>query len=112
VERFPCPQDARATNVRLTPAGWGKVLGAAPGHVANVRQHIIDALTPEQVSQLTAITDAILARLDPDGALARDLPAVRPATAARPVVTCARAGADEFDAGHLILTGINPQPVR
>jgi DNA-binding MarR family transcriptional regulator len=70
VERFPCPQDARATNVRLTPAGWGKVLGAAPGHVANVRQHIIDALTPEQVSQLTAITDAILARLDPDGALA------------------------------------------
>ena len=70
VERFPCPQDARATNVRLTPSGWDKVRQTAPGHVANVRQHVIDALTPEQVSQLTGITNAILNRLDPDGALA------------------------------------------
>jgi DNA-binding MarR family transcriptional regulator len=70
VERFPCPEDARATNVRLTPAGEDKVLGAAPGHVANVRQHVIDALTPGQVSQLTAIADAILGRLDPDGTMA------------------------------------------
>ncbi len=70
VERFPCPDDARATNVRLTPAGRDKVLCAAPGHVANVRQHVIDALTPEQVRQLAAIADAILARLDPDGAMA------------------------------------------
>ncbi len=70
VERFPCPDDARATNVRLTTAGRDKVLAAAPGHVANVRQHIIDALTPEQVRQLAAITDAILARLDPDATMA------------------------------------------
>ena len=70
MERFPCPQDARATNVRLTPAGWDKVLGTAPGHVANVRQHVIDALTPEQVRQLAGITDAILGRLDPDGTMA------------------------------------------
>ncbi len=51
-------------------AGRDKVLAAAPGHVANVRQHIIDALTPEQVRQLAAITDAILARLDPDATMA------------------------------------------
>ena len=70
VERFPCPDDARATNVRLTTACRDKVLAAAPGHVANVRQHIIDALTPEQVRQLAAITDAILARLDPDATMA------------------------------------------
>jgi DNA-binding MarR family transcriptional regulator len=70
VERFPCPQDARATNVRLTPAGWSKVVDTAPGHVANVRQHVIDALTPEQVRQLTDIADAILRRLDPDGTMA------------------------------------------
>ena len=31
VERFPCPQDARATNVRLTPAGWNKVLAHRTG---------------------------------------------------------------------------------
>src|SRR5436305_5489255 len=69
VERFPCPQDARATNARLTPQGWRKVRGTAPGHVANVRRHVIDALTPEQVAQLTAITDAILQKLDPDGTM-------------------------------------------
>ncbi len=69
VERFPCPQDARATNARLTAQGWGKVRQTAPGHVATVRQHVIDALTPRQVTQLTAITDAILRRLDPAGTM-------------------------------------------
>lgn len=67
VERFPCPEDARSTNVRLTDDGWAKVRGTAPGHVANVRQHVIDALSPEQIAQLSAITDAILKRLDPRG---------------------------------------------
>jgi len=69
VERFPCPEDARATNVRLTSTGWRKVRQTAPGHVANVRQHVIDALTPEQVVQLGAITGAILQRLDPEGTM-------------------------------------------
>jgi len=70
VERFPCPEDRRATNARLTGAGWAKVQDAAPGHVANVRQHVIDALTDEQIDQLAAIGDAILARLDPTGSMA------------------------------------------
>jgi DNA-binding MarR family transcriptional regulator len=69
VQRFPCPDDARVTNVGLTPSGWQRVRQAAPGHVATVREHVIDALTPEQVVQLTAIGDAILERLDPDGAM-------------------------------------------
>ena len=33
VERFPCPEDRRATNARLTPTGWDEVVAAAPGHV-------------------------------------------------------------------------------
>ena len=66
LERFPCPEDKRATNVRLTEAGWQKMQDSAPGHVAIVRETVIDALTPEQVGQLTAITDAILQRLDPE----------------------------------------------
>ena len=70
VERFPCPEDARATNARLTPDGWDKVRQSAPGHVAAVRQHVIDALTPEQITQLNAIADSILTTLDPDGDLA------------------------------------------
>ena len=69
VERFPCPTDARATNARLTPAGWRKVRAAAPGHVDAVRHHVIDALTAEEVGQLRTITDAILQRLDPDGSM-------------------------------------------
>ncbi len=70
VERFPCPEDARATNVRLTDDGWAAVRAAAPGHVATVRAHVVDALTPEQVTQLTGIGDALLDRLDPDGSMA------------------------------------------
>ena len=69
VERFPCPEDGRATNARLTSAGWRKVQQAAPGHVANVRQHVIDPLTPEQLGQLTRIADAVLQELDPTGAM-------------------------------------------
>jgi DNA-binding MarR family transcriptional regulator len=67
VERFPCPEDGRATNARLTRSGMARVVAAAPGHAANVRHHVIDALSPEQVGQLAEITDALLARLDPEG---------------------------------------------
>ena len=67
VERFPCPEDGRATNARLTEGGWAAVVAAAPGHVATVRRHVVDALTPEQLEQLRGIADALLARLDPEG---------------------------------------------
>ena len=69
VERFPCPEDGRATNARLTKAGWAKVVDTAPGHVETVREHVIDALTPKQVAQLAEIAGAVLERLDPDGVM-------------------------------------------
>jgi DNA-binding MarR family transcriptional regulator len=69
VERVPCPEDGRATNARLTVSGWDKVIETAPGHVATVRQNVIDALTPEQTAQLAEIAGAILDRLDPDGGM-------------------------------------------
>lgn len=69
VERFPCPEDRRATNARLTKRGWHKILETVPGHVANVRRHVIDALTPDQLGQLREITDALLKQLDPAGAM-------------------------------------------
>ena len=69
VERSACPDDGRAINARLTEAGWAKLRNTAPGHVATVREHVIDALTPEQVEQLSGIAEAILERLDPEGAL-------------------------------------------
>ncbi len=65
LERVPCPAVRRVTNARLTEAGWRKVREAAPGHVAFVRDNVIDALTPDQITQLADITQAILHRLDP-----------------------------------------------
>ena len=70
LERIPCPGDRRATNARLTEAGWEKVQQAAPGHVTFVQDHVIDALTPDQITQLADITQAILHRLDPDASRA------------------------------------------
>lgn len=67
VDRFPCPEDGRATNARLTDAGWATLDAAAPGHVATVRRHVLDPLTRTQLGQLRDITDALLSRLDPAG---------------------------------------------
>jgi DNA-binding MarR family transcriptional regulator len=67
LQRRPCPEDGRATNVTLTDEGWDKVVRAAPGHVATVRANVLDALAPEQVAQLSEICKRLLSRLDPDG---------------------------------------------
>ena len=67
VAREPCPQDRRATNVILTPAGWDKVVQAAPGHVATVRSTVFDPLNAAQVEQLGRICARLLDRLDPEG---------------------------------------------
>jgi DNA-binding MarR family transcriptional regulator len=69
VERSPAPEDRRASDVRLTGAGRQTVQAAAPGHVTTVRERVIDALTDEQVAELTRIADAILPRLDPEGTM-------------------------------------------
>ena len=63
---MPCPEDRRATNAHPPVPGWEKGAAPAPGHVATVRDHVIDALTDEQVEQLDAIAGAILERVDPD----------------------------------------------
>jgi DNA-binding MarR family transcriptional regulator len=70
VERFPCPQDGRATNARLTDTGWVKVVATAPGHVETVRANVIDLLTRDQLHDLAAITEAILQKVDPRGLVA------------------------------------------
>ena len=71
VERFPCPEDGRATNARLTDQGWDAVVGAAPGHVEAVRRLVLDPLSPSQVAQLRGIGDAMLSVLDPHGHMTR-----------------------------------------
>jgi DNA-binding MarR family transcriptional regulator len=52
IERFPCPDDGRATNARLTTAGWDAMTAAAPAHVNTVRRHVLDPLTRQQLDRL------------------------------------------------------------
>lgn len=66
VERADCPTDRRGQLAHLTDAGFAVLAAAAPSHVAMVRQHVIDRLTPEQIGQLTAIGNAIVSGLEPD----------------------------------------------
>lgn len=65
VQREPDPDDRRATLARLTEAGWDKVVASAPGHVAEVRRLVVDALSAEQVEQLSSIMLTIVRVLDP-----------------------------------------------
>jgi DNA-binding MarR family transcriptional regulator len=74
VVKRPCPDDRRATDVALTESGWQTVVAAAPGHVAHVRAVVLDALTPDQVTQLSEISTALLTRLDPAGKMLASAP--------------------------------------
>jgi DNA-binding MarR family transcriptional regulator len=66
VEREPNATDSRATDARLTPAGWRKIQAAAPGHVLFVRKHVVDPLGPRRLEQLRDACDQLLEALDPD----------------------------------------------
>jgi len=66
VERVECANDRRGQLAHLTDVGFDVLSAAAPGHVGVVQAHVIDRLTPEQIGQLTAIGNAIVAGLDSD----------------------------------------------
>ncbi|GLW27989.1 MarR family winged helix-turn-helix transcriptional regulator [Actinoplanes regularis] len=57
--RIPDPTDGRYTLAVLTDAGWEKVVATAPGHVAEVRRLLIDALTKTQYKQLRQISERV-----------------------------------------------------
>jgi DNA-binding MarR family transcriptional regulator len=61
VRREPCPGDGRFINAVLTDDGWQKVTATAPGHVAAVRELLLNALSEEEFKQLGAISARVLA---------------------------------------------------
>ncbi|WP_063843128.1 MarR family transcriptional regulator [Sphaerimonospora mesophila] len=63
VVRASCDDDRRGTFAVLTDLGWETIQRAAPDHVAGVRRHLIDLLTPEQVSAIEEIYAPIADRL-------------------------------------------------
>jgi len=70
VRRCAAEGDRRGHVATLTDLGFDVLAAAAPGHVRTVRAHVIDRLTPEQVTQLEAIGRAIVDGLTPQGDIA------------------------------------------
>jgi len=74
VRRRPDPADARTTLATLTETGYAKLADAAPGHVAEVRRLVVDALPAEQFAELGAAARVIAGLVLPaEGALRRRL---------------------------------------
>ncbi len=64
VRRSDALCDRRGQVATLTDTGYAVLAAAAPGHVAEVRAHVIDRLTPDQLAQLEAIGQAVTAGFD------------------------------------------------
>lgn len=64
IRRTPDPTDGRYTLASLTPAGWGKVVDTAPGHLDAVRRLVIDPISATQIRQLAAISRRIGIAID------------------------------------------------
>ena len=63
VTRERCLTDQRGAVVAITPHGRDVIEAAAPQHVADVRDVLIDHLTPEELEMLTTIGDKVRERL-------------------------------------------------
>ncbi|MER5646317.1 MarR family transcriptional regulator [Streptosporangium sp. NPDC002524] len=63
VRRQHCADDRRGWLAVLTDDGLATLREAAPPHVASVREHLIDLLTPEQVRHLEDISRVLLDHL-------------------------------------------------
>lgn len=57
--RAGCAEDLRGAWVEITDAGSAAIRAAAPDHVASVRAHLIDLLTPGQVDTLAEIGETV-----------------------------------------------------
>lgn len=60
VERTSCGADKRTLSATLTPAGRAMLREAAPVHVAQVRELVLDPLSAEERSQLAGILSKLL----------------------------------------------------
>ena len=66
VRRERDPLDGRGQLAVLTEAGWEKLVATAPGHVAQVRRLVFDALEPQEVARLEEVGARLLTKLDPE----------------------------------------------
>jgi DNA-binding MarR family transcriptional regulator len=66
VERRHCCGDTRGVEAVLTDAGMARVTQIAPAHVREVRRTVIDALTPDELTQLRNACRKLLTAAAPD----------------------------------------------
>jgi len=64
VQRETVEHDRRGQLAILTEAGHDALVGAAPGHVATVRELLVDRLSAAEFAQLGALSTQILANLE------------------------------------------------
>lgn len=64
VERTACTTDRRGAEAVITRAGRAAIRAAAPQHAADVTTWFVEPLTGDQLDELSAISDAVVARLD------------------------------------------------
>ncbi|MFD3454726.1 MarR family winged helix-turn-helix transcriptional regulator [Streptomyces sp. NPDC058691] len=64
VRREPDPTNGRYTQAILTEAGQAQLAEAAPGHVAQVRDLVYDALDPAELNSLRTAAEKISHRID------------------------------------------------
>lgn len=73
--RAACPDDARGMNAELTNEGFDILSAASHIHVDGVRTHLLDLLTPEQVTGMGEWTERVVRHLDVEGRSGPLLPA-------------------------------------
>ncbi|MFF0729490.1 MarR family winged helix-turn-helix transcriptional regulator [Streptomyces sp. NPDC004134] len=84
--RTRIPGSGRRTNATLTEAGYEVVVAAAPGHVAAVREYLIDELEPQELAALRRIGAAV------EAAVKRERPDAVPAAPTPPGTSKNRGG--------------------
>ncbi|MQY16629.1 hypothetical protein SRB5_68310 [Streptomyces sp. RB5] len=63
VSRCAADGDRRGQVATLTETGYATLVAAAPGHVTEVRTHLFDLLTPEQLKALGDIAESMGAKM-------------------------------------------------
>lgn len=72
VRRESCLEDRRGVELVLTEAGLRAVQDMARTHVASVRRHLLDALTPEQFAALGEAMSAVRDTISASGVITGD----------------------------------------
>lgn len=64
ITRIDAVEDGRGARVELTEEGWRVLRAAAPAHVASVREHFVDLMTPAEIEALGTLATKVVDHLN------------------------------------------------